>query len=294
LSRELEVPVPHDDHLKGWKEIGAHLHASDRTVQRWERLLHLPVRRLRSGGGLIVFASRQGLDAWLESVEGQTALREREGAAPAVDATTEVPGPLAATPTDIAISATGDTASPAGAGEPEQPIPETSGPISRRWRWSTLAAVPVLGAVALFASVATTGDSRRTAKSVPTPPVVNEGRFATSMPPAARSVRVHVIFANGARATVGVAYGGIAEFGMSGGVTYTLSADRMPSGARLHLSKFDEGPVGAVPRQVELAGWSLRFGELIAVQNLPGLTSLQIEDRPPSDQTTLAPPRSNR
>ena len=65
-----------DDRLRGWKEIGDFLHACDRTAQRWERQLHLPVHRIDTSRSVIVFASRKEIDAWLETAEGKRARSE--------------------------------------------------------------------------------------------------------------------------------------------------------------------------------------------------------------------------
>jgi TolB-like protein/Tfp pilus assembly protein PilF len=57
---------PPGDRLETWGEIASHLGREIRTVQRWEKTMGLPVRRL--GAGLDkqsrVFASRRELDAW--------------------------------------------------------------------------------------------------------------------------------------------------------------------------------------------------------------------------------------
>ncbi len=51
--------------LNGWKEIAAHLGRSPRSVQRWERDLGLPVRRIPTpDGGVIIFALIAELEAW--------------------------------------------------------------------------------------------------------------------------------------------------------------------------------------------------------------------------------------
>lgn len=51
--------------LDSWKAIAAYLGRDERTVQRWERKLGLPVRRLPGGRGTSVFAYAAELDAWL-------------------------------------------------------------------------------------------------------------------------------------------------------------------------------------------------------------------------------------
>lgn len=65
---------PHDDRLKGWKEIAGFLHSSVRTVQRWEQHLHLPVHRIAASGRSIIYASRHELEVWLESAAGRSAM----------------------------------------------------------------------------------------------------------------------------------------------------------------------------------------------------------------------------
>jgi TolB-like protein/Tfp pilus assembly protein PilF len=107
--------------LESWKEIGAYLGRSARTVQRWERLEGLPVHRLQHEklGNVYAFASE--LDAWWES------RRTRLGAEPA-------------------------TAEPGGADEPAAaPVPApAAGTFAPRRR--SLAALA--GLVALLAAVA--------------------------------------------------------------------------------------------------------------------------------------------
>ena len=55
--------------LDSWKAIAAYLGRDERTVQRWERKLALPVRRLPGGRGTSVFAYAAELDAWLAANE---------------------------------------------------------------------------------------------------------------------------------------------------------------------------------------------------------------------------------
>jgi hypothetical protein len=51
--------------LSSWKEIAAYLGKGVRTVQRWEQVLGLPVRRPDSMPKGVVFASPEDLDRWL-------------------------------------------------------------------------------------------------------------------------------------------------------------------------------------------------------------------------------------
>ena len=51
--------------LSSWKEIASELDRSVRTVQRWERELGLPVRRLGKGRRAPVFAFKNEFQHWL-------------------------------------------------------------------------------------------------------------------------------------------------------------------------------------------------------------------------------------
>jgi TolB-like protein/Flp pilus assembly protein TadD len=66
-----------NDRLDSWKEIAAYLNKEVRTVQRWEKSLGLPVRRLAQGKQGTVFAYKLDLDAWWQ--ESQTKLEDEDG-----------------------------------------------------------------------------------------------------------------------------------------------------------------------------------------------------------------------
>jgi hypothetical protein len=51
--------------LNTWKEIARYLDRGVRTAQRWERDLHLPVRRPRGKRRSAVLALPKEIDAWL-------------------------------------------------------------------------------------------------------------------------------------------------------------------------------------------------------------------------------------
>ncbi len=67
---------PAHDRLDSWKEIAAYLNKEVRTVQRWEKSLGLPVRRLAQGKQGTVFAYKLDLDAWW--LESQTKLEDED------------------------------------------------------------------------------------------------------------------------------------------------------------------------------------------------------------------------
>jgi TolB-like protein/Tfp pilus assembly protein PilF len=62
------------ERLDSWKEIAAYLKREIRTVQRWEKSLSLPIRRLADQQG--VFAYKSELDIWWR--ERETKIREEE------------------------------------------------------------------------------------------------------------------------------------------------------------------------------------------------------------------------
>ena len=53
--------------LQGWKEIGAHVGKSVRTLQRWEREYGFPVHRVGREGGEIVWADSEEVDSWFRA-----------------------------------------------------------------------------------------------------------------------------------------------------------------------------------------------------------------------------------
>ena len=60
--------------LNGWKEIAAYFGKGVRTVQRWEKELGLPVHRIGSAGGEIVYAIASELESWQASASAEKAM----------------------------------------------------------------------------------------------------------------------------------------------------------------------------------------------------------------------------
>lgn len=71
--------APFSPRLNGWKEIAAHFGKGVRTVQRWEKELGLPVRRITTGRGEIVYASTAELEAWRIAAEKHDDFGPRAG-----------------------------------------------------------------------------------------------------------------------------------------------------------------------------------------------------------------------
>lgn len=57
------------DRLNGWKGISNYLGNSVRTSQRWERVLAMPIHRIHTARGEIVFGFKQELDRWQSAKE---------------------------------------------------------------------------------------------------------------------------------------------------------------------------------------------------------------------------------
>ena len=92
------------DRLSGWKEIAAHLRRSVRTAQRWEAELGLPVQRVTTLKGQVIFASRAQLDDWLARNQG--AIGEAQ-APPTAPSPPPEPAPAESDDADVSESASG-------------------------------------------------------------------------------------------------------------------------------------------------------------------------------------------
>ena len=68
-----EAPLNYD-RLNGWKEISNYLGKSVRTSQRWERMLAMPMHRIHTARGEIVFGSKQELDRWQSAKEQESSV----------------------------------------------------------------------------------------------------------------------------------------------------------------------------------------------------------------------------
>jgi hypothetical protein len=64
--------------LQSWKEIASELNRGIRTVQRWERTLGLPVRRVGRGPRCPVIAFRDELHHWLRTKAQECGRTERQ------------------------------------------------------------------------------------------------------------------------------------------------------------------------------------------------------------------------
>ena len=92
--RERQKPDPPvgEPRLESWGEIASYLRRDIRTVQRWEKQLGLPVRRLQIGKLGSIYAYRSELDKWYQERQPQVS------ALPPEDGETEADAPLSAEP----------------------------------------------------------------------------------------------------------------------------------------------------------------------------------------------------
>ena len=89
------------DRLETWGEIASYLGREIRTVQRWEKTMGLPVRRLGAGPDKLarVFALKHELDAWWREHETLSSATEESSASNATDvAPPPAAGPSAEAP----------------------------------------------------------------------------------------------------------------------------------------------------------------------------------------------------
>ena len=99
--------------LNGWKEIAAYLDRGVRTVQRWEKVFGLPVRRLGPGRGEGVFAFAHEVDTWQATAQAARARSDNlwpsidSGGDPInADADAGPPGPPDGSSSGLPMSAT--------------------------------------------------------------------------------------------------------------------------------------------------------------------------------------------
>ena len=76
MTRARPEPFAGEERLDSWKEIASYLGRGVRTVQRWERLENLPVRRHAHEKRGTVFALRAEIDQWLSERQNADFLRD--------------------------------------------------------------------------------------------------------------------------------------------------------------------------------------------------------------------------
>jgi len=61
------LPHPAKETLRSWKEIANYAGTCIKTVQRWEKEHHFPIRRLKRSKGAVVFALKSEVDSWIQT-----------------------------------------------------------------------------------------------------------------------------------------------------------------------------------------------------------------------------------
>jgi len=270
MSDNSDSPEHADDRLRGWKEIGAHLHTCDRTVQRWELSHHLPVHRIRTSRRSVVFASRRQLDTWVQSTEGQSAVSDRDDSSqPLSDGSVEL----------SPVAVLGETITAPGCLDEQ----------SRGPRHFALAAGVGLAVLALGSCVAAIVMNRAPGTlrlGGATPQMVSSRVPSTHPDPSGQrtsAARVLVAFANGSAGILYVPFGGVASTTGEDGTTYVVSAEHDPAGARIHLSRSADWDKGSARQLIEIGAWLLSPGQAIDVPGAGTVKSLQLDPpRPPT------------
>jgi hypothetical protein len=243
-----------DDRLKGWKEIAAFLHTSDRTVQRWERQFRLPVSRVRSARRGIVFASRRDVDAWLASSDGHAALSEPVGdrVEPASD------GPIDSSAVPLTGITKSEVVAPIGAIEARMSVFAAAGPrwlpvyaidaLKRRLRPAMLLAGTIL--VVAGATAALSG-RRELFDAKPKATAAGRGLQPSHARPA-RSPTVLLTFANGATARIAVTEGPVTTVRVPNVATLAVSATVESDTLELHVYRVSTAEREGDPELLEI------------------------------------------
>lgn len=59
--------LPNQEVLRSWKDVAAYMGTCTKTAQRWEKTHHLPIRRVKTGKGAVVFALKPEIDIWIRT-----------------------------------------------------------------------------------------------------------------------------------------------------------------------------------------------------------------------------------
>ncbi len=272
--------TPDKDRLRGWKDIAAHLQTTHRTAQRWEQILHLPVHRIRLGRKSIVFSSRRAIESWLDSALGRSAVsRENTRAAeqtPSDPHSNESPANRKPTAPARAVTSA-ITVEDGSDSEPSENSIECRPHGPAREELRTVCFLGLAVALATFATVGHRQGIGNTSALASVSFDVGGSAELTAIRPDLRGVVVRLTFNDGTYVRVGIAFGDVATCAVGRLATYALTAERLPDGARVHVSRFEtEGSPGSPPLS-ELGVWSLRFGESVGLAIVPGVATLQLE-----------------
>ena len=270
-------PTQDNDRLKGWKEIALYLRTSDRTVQRWERSLRLPVHRIRAHPSAIVYASQRELETWLRSLDGRAALSEHADAGPIPEPSVDSPARSLPCDEPAAADQLDDGQAVANRAAPLKLVPVPT--LRRIWRPAVaLVAVALVGGgVMSVKSGSWHWSTQGQSQTSPSSAVGSEAvpPTAPKLPVRPPVLRLLLTFDDGTSAGVVVKVGSLAMCAIPGRATYALSAEFQDGEARVHVSSIEGMDPQGTPRLTELAVLTLRSGQQIPFSGLPGLSTMK-------------------
>jgi len=66
-NQQVVETLANSEALRSWKEIACYIGTCVKTVQRWEHVHGLPIRRLAASKGAVVFALKAEIDGWMRA-----------------------------------------------------------------------------------------------------------------------------------------------------------------------------------------------------------------------------------
>ena len=283
----------YDDRLKGWKEIAEFLHVRERTAQRWEHSLGLPVHRIDTARSAIVFASRREVDAWLRTAEGQEAVSAEfmaeppapgdHGSGSPAKGASDLADPVLST---LTVSEPADSASPHSVVLLDNLAPDgPPGAVSNKrliqprslLLASSLVAVLVLGFVLFHDRLAPKPGS--TAGSTPTrlAPTLSAKNSAVfplrqTTPPA---VTLRLTLVGGRTVRVTQLVGSLGTVSLAGHPPYAISAEATDDGVRIHVFRIQPATPDGSRHNEELAVVPLKPGDKKQLQAPTDTTTIE-------------------
>jgi len=283
----------YDDRLKGWKEIADFLHVRERTAQRWEHSLRLPVHRIDTARSAIVFASRREVDAWLQTAEGQEAASAEfmaeppppgdPGSGSPAKGASDLADPVLST---LTVPQPADSASPHSVVSLDNPAPdEPPGAVGNKRLTqprslllaSSLVAVVVLGLVLFhdrFAAMPGSIAGSTPTRLAPSPSAKNSAVVPlrqTTHP----AVTLRLTLVGGRTVRVTQLVGSLGTVSLAGQPPYAISAEATGDGVRIHIFRIQAATPDRSKHNEELTVVPLKPGEKKQLQAPTDITAIE-------------------